>query len=378
VTSSPVGPVLEPVIAGSYEAAMLNILEDGAQEQERLWDTQRAVINILEDSSADAKRLTDTVAASMNILGDLRDERAVSTEVQLAMLNILDDFSDERQHLSDTQRATLNILDDFGLEKIKAERAVRDLAREVGERQLVEQDLEAANLALSQSNEQLGSFSYSVAHDLRAPLRAIDGFSMILLEDHAADLDEEGQRLLGVVLASVAKMGSLIDGLLSFSRLGRAAFTPEKVDMTAVVQTVVTELREIDPLCPVELVVEPLAPAWADRALIRQVWVNLLSNAIKFSRDRASPRVVVRCDRRVGEVAYSVADNGAGFDMQFVAKLFKVFERLHTTAQFDGTGIGLAIVDRIVGRHGGWVSAEGKVGEGATFSFSLPVDEERR
>lgn len=363
-------------VSAAYEAALLNILEDSEQEQGRLRDAQRAVMNILEDSSADAKNLAQTVEASMNVLADLHEERAASAEVQLAMINILEDFSDEGQFNTDTQRATLNILEDVGLERTKAERALRALEREVAERRQVEEELARANRALEESNGQLESFSYSVAHDLRAPLRAIHGFSKILLEDHAADLDTEGQRVLLVVLDSVSKMGSLIDGLLLFSRLGRAAFTPEKVDMTAVVRSVVTELRMTDPQCPVELVIEPLAPAWADPTLIRQVWVNLLSNAIKFSRETATPRVLVRCERRLGEVVYSVTDNGAGFDMEYSAKLFKVFERLHTTAEFDGTGIGLAIVGRVVGRHGGRVSAEGTVGAGATFSFSLPVSGE--
>lgn len=236
-----------------------------------------------------------------------------------------------------------------------------DLERRVGERT---SDLEAAN-------RELESFSYSVSHDLRAPLRAIAGFSVILEEDHAGQLGEEGVRLLGIIRGNTAKMGALIDDLLAFSRLGRAEVRKGEVSMNALVESVVRDL------CPegtgrVRLAVEELPRAYGDRALLQQLWSNLLGNAFKFSSKVPEPAVTVGGYARGPERVYYVRDNGVGFDMRFAAKLFKVFQRLHAESEFPGTGVGLAIVDRIVKRHGGQAWAEGKPGQGATFYFSLP------
>ena len=320
--------------------------------------------------------------AILNILDDYSEEKALGSDVQLAMLNILDDFTGEKDRLESTQKATLNILEDFDIEKIKVERAFRDLSREGSERKRAEEALQvakdaadAANSRLEQSNSQLESFSYSVAHDLRAPLRAIDGFSRILLEDHATGLSEEGTRVLGVVIQNVGRMGLLIDDLLSFSRLGRSVLSKRETDMTALVRPLAGELRALDPDRMVELMIEPLGFVRCDQPSIRQVWTNLLSNAFKFTRARAAARITVSCEERTDEIVYSISDNGAGFDMQYAGKLFGVFQRLHAVADFEGTGIGLAIVDRIVQRHGGRVWAKGTVDEGATFSFALPVGE---
>lgn len=299
--------------------------------------------------------------AILNVLDDYRLEKALSVDVQLAMLNILDDFTEEKSRLEATQKATLNILEDFDIEKVKV--------------QVARGAAEDANSRLEQSNSQLEAFSYSVAHDLRAPLRAIDGFSRILLDDHAAGLSGEGKRVLGVVISNVGRMGLLIDDLLSFSRLGRTALGKQEVDMTALVRPVAEEVRALHPHRRIELTIEPLGFAYCDQASIRQVWTNLLSNAFKFTRARAVARVTISCEERTKEVVYSISDNGAGFDMQYADKLFGVFQRLHAAVQFEGTGIGLAIVDRIVQRHGGRVWAEAKVDESATFSFALPTGE---
>ncbi len=233
-------------------------------------------------------------------------------------------------------------------------------------------ELKRTEEKLAASNKELESFSYSVSHDLRAPLRAIDGFSQILQEDYAGKLDQEGDRIIGVIRDNTQKMGRLIDDLLAFSRLGRKEMSRDPVDMTQIVQGVCEELRDAHPDRGIEFTVGELSPSEGDAALLRQVWVNLLSNAVKYTRGREPARIEVGSYRNGDETVYFVRDNGAGFDMRYVQKLFGVFQRLHSAEQFDGTGVGLAIVHRVVSRHGGRVWAEGWVEEGASFYFSLP------
>jgi light-regulated signal transduction histidine kinase (bacteriophytochrome) len=222
-------------------------------------------------------------------------------------------------------------------------------------------------------NKELASFSYSVSHDLRAPLRAVDGYARMLEEDYATKLDDEGRRLLSVVRDSATRMGQLIDDLLSFSRLSRQPMVQHLVDTRALVQQVVDEVRG-DSRASVELG-DMLLPAEGDRALLKQVWVNLISNALKYSAKRGAPRVEIGSQVEGEENIYWVRDNGAGFDMRYAAKLFGVFQRLHSQEEFAGTGVGLAIVHRVITRHGGRAWAEGKPGEGACFFFSLPRGE---
>jgi signal transduction histidine kinase len=230
--------------------------------------------------------------------------------------------------------------------------------------------------ALEGTNAELESFSYSVSHDLRAPLRAIHGFARILLEDHNARLDPEAQRLLGVIDQNTRRMGQLIDDLLAFSRLGRKEIATARVDMTELARLVADELRRGEgDRNGLELRIDSLVPAHGDRALLRQVLSNLLQNALKFTRGRPNARIEVGSRPDGNETVYYVKDNGAGFDARYVDKLFGVFQRLHSAEEFDGTGVGLAIVKRIVQRHGGRVWAEGQLNEGATFYFSLPHGE---
>ncbi len=231
--------------------------------------------------------------------------------------------------------------------------------------------------ALEGTNAELESFSYSVSHDLRAPLRAIHGFARILLEDHHAKLEPEAQRLLGVIDQNTRRMGELIDDLLAFSRLGRKEIATGRVDMAELAHTVADEVRRTDAgrKGSLAIQIDPLPPAHGDRAMLRQVISNLLQNAAKFTRDRADARVEVGAQPDGEQTVYFVKDNGAGFDARYADKLFGVFHRLHSTEQFEGTGVGLAIVKRIVQRHGGRVWAEGKVDHGATFYFTLPTEE---
>jgi len=252
----------------------------------------------------------------------------------------------------------------FNLMAEQVSRSHHDLEAQVAQR----------TQALEGTNAELESFSYSVSHDLRAPLRAIHGFARILLEDHQTKLEPEAQRLLGVIDQNTRRMGQLIDDLLSFSRLGRKELASARVDMTEMAQVVADELRRAEPERngQLEVRIGSLRPAQGDRALLRQVLSNLLQNAMKFTRAQPNARIEVGSRPDGTETVYYVKDNGAGFDARYVDKLFGVFQRLHSTEEFDGTGVGLAIVKRIVQRHGGRVWAEGKINEGATFYFSLP------
>jgi len=236
----------------------------------------------------------------------------------------------------------------------------------------VNEALKLREKELAAANKELESFSYTVSHDLRSPIRAIDGFSKILEDGYGHALDDEGRRLLTTIRGNALRMGQLIEDLLQFSRLGRKPLSTARIDMTALAGEALRELQAGAAASPVTSVIEPLPAALGDPSLLRQVWINLLSNALKYSGHRDKP--VVHVSGYVEDTAnvYRVRDNGAGFDMRYHDKLFGVFQRLHDAAQFPGTGVGLAIVQRVVTRHGGRVWAEGKVGEGASFYFALP------
>jgi light-regulated signal transduction histidine kinase (bacteriophytochrome) len=220
-------------------------------------------------------------------------------------------------------------------------------------------------------NHELEAFTYSVSHDLRAPLRSIDGYAKILEEDYASKLDEEGNRVMKVIMNNAKKMGNLIDDLLEFSRLGRKDVSKTECDVDSIERNILNdqmdnESRQID------LTVDELLPCRADLPMIRQVWINLISNALKYTRKTPNPKIGIRSYVERGNTIYAISDNGVGFDMKYIGKLFGVFQRLHKQQDFEGTGVGLAIVYRIISRHGGKVWAEGAVNEGATFFFSLP------
>ncbi len=246
-------------------------------------------------------------------------------------------------------------------------RRLRRLNKEL-ERRILERTRE-----LEVANRDLEAFAYSVSHDLHAPLRAIQGFCDVFMDHHGAGVPAEGQELLRQVRSGADRMGHLIEDLLSFARSGRVPLSLERVSMNDLVGEVLVELLREHAARRVELTVEDLPDCVADPALLKQVLVNLLSNAFKFTAGRDRAHIEVRGGSADGEVIYFVADNGAGFDMKHADKLFGVFQRLHSQQEFKGTGIGLSIVQRIVERHGGKVRGEGRPGEGATFSFSLPA-----
>lgn len=233
-------------------------------------------------------------------------------------------------------------------------------------------ELQSRTDELSTANKDLEGFSYSVSHDLRAPLRAIDGFIAILMEDYGSTLDAEGLRLFGIVQQNANKMGDLIDDILAFSRAGRLELEHLCVDMNALVDEVWAELARQRGDRPIEFHRAELPAVECDIRALRQIWVNLLGNAIKFSRGRDPARIEVASRQQDGMTWFEVKDNGVGFNQEYKDKLFSLFLRLHGMDEFEGTGVGLAIVKRFVQKHGGCVAAEGAVGAGATFGFGLP------
>ena len=301
-------------------------------------------------------------------------------------------------------------------------RLVISMAMDVTERRTAEREVRRLNAQLEQrvhdrtaqleaANKELEAFSYSVSHDLRAPLRAVDGFARILAEDHAERLNEEGLRVLNTIRDEARRMDQLIDHILSFARTSRCPMRTDAIDMTALARAVFHECAAQAQGRELRLQMDTLAPAQGDPALVRQVLANLISNAIKYTRPKPIAQIEIgvvasdeksdecrvtsdgtsdeKSDEKVSDpspgtssvtrhpspVTYFVRDNGVGFDMKYVGKLFGIFQRLHAEDEFEGTGVGLALVQRIVHRHGGRVWAEGKVNEGATFYFTLPAVE---
>lgn len=290
-----------------------------------------------------------------------------------------------RDELGDLVDAFNGMLAELGRREEALEQANRLLEHEAAERSRADEDIRKLNAELERrvsertsqleaANKELESFSYSVSHDLRAPLRWIVGFSDALMEDHGPALDEEARRKIGIIQNEGRRMGQLIDDLLAFSRLGRKALQVGELDMTSLARATWDGLKSQQATDAVQLHIAGLPPVQGDRVLLGQVWANLLSNALKFSGKRDAPRIDVSAVTDEREHIFFVRDNGAGFNPKYQDKLFGVFQRLHDASEFPGTGVGLALVQRIVARHGGRVWADGKPGEGATFYFTLPKE----
>jgi PAS domain S-box-containing protein len=239
--------------------------------------------------------------------------------------------------------------------------AVRDItARKALEKELIK------------TNAEMEAFTYSVSHDLRAPLRGIIGFTSMLEEDYTNQLDDEAKRITGIIKSNTAKMGRLIDDLLAFSRMGKTEIVKEKIDSNILVRDVISEIMQQNRHLDISWDVKPLNNARGDIQTIRQVWINLISNAVKYSSQANQPLIIIDSYVAENQTCFLVRDNGVGFNEQYKHKLFKVFQRLHDVSQFEGTGVGLALVEKIISKHGGKVWAEGEMNEGACFYFSLP------
>jgi len=261
---------------------------------------------------------------------------------------------------------------------------VIELAKEMSKRKQAEENINRLNAELEQrviertaqleaANNELEAFAYSVSHDLRAPLRAIDGFSKFILEDYGTNLDFEGKRLLSLICSNTQKMDKLITDILALSRVSRSDHKVSKVDMAKMAMSMYNECVAQDVREKLSFVIDPMPDAFGDPTYLKQVWTNLISNAVKFSSKKRKGVIKIGGRTENGFNVYYIKDNGAGFNPEYAHKLFGVFQRLHKADEFEGTGVGLAIVQRIIHRHGGKVWAEGVEGHGATFYFSLPV-----
>ena len=300
-----------------------------------------------------------------------------------ATLDLLEDFIEEKQQLKDAQLAVLNILEDATADRLKAEAAVKasmkileDLSAAQAEIRALTAELEVRDQRTAElvlANKNLEAFAYSVAHDLRSPLRALSGYSEALTEDYADHLDETGRGYAERIQAATERMGRLIDDLLLLAQVSRTDMNLEPVDLSAEVTAIAAELRAREPGRAVRFAIDAGVQVTADRSLIRTVIQNLVENAWKFTARRDHATIEFGATTAAGDsgLCCYVRDNGAGFDPAFAAKLFEPFQRLHAVADFPGTGIGLASVQRIVERHGGRVWAEGAVDHGATFYFTL-------
>lgn len=305
---------------------------------------------LAEDPERRLRALEDENRQNRQELERLYAEREGMRNLHRATLNLLEDVDEERSKYYDAQSALLNLLEDAEEERSR---------------------VESTKARLESVNNELEAFSYSVSHDLRAPLRAIRGLSQAVMEDQSDRLDETGWRYLALIRDNAIKMERLIDDILDFSRLNRQAMRSSEVDLTGIAGSVFAELYALEEERVITFIAGKAPPATGDEVMLRQVLTNLISNAIKFTRSREEAVIEFGFDPGRGG-SYYVRDNGAGFESQYADRLFVVFQRLHPASEYEGSGVGLALVQRIIGRHGGRVWAEGEKGKGAAFYFTLP------
>ena len=342
------------MIIANKELAFQNAEKESRAAELIIANKELAFQNAEKENRAAELIIANKELAFQNVLKEIRAAELIIANKELAF-----------QNAEKEKRAEELVISNRELKQ--AEDDIRKLNDEL-EHKVIERTAQ-----LESVNKELGSFSYSVSHDLRAPIRAINGYSKILVEDYGEKFDVDGKKVLLSILHNSKRMGDLIDDLLAFSKLGRKQVTVSDIDMIHLVKLVRDELiyneGENVPVFTIKL----LPCAKGDQSLIKQVWINLISNAIKYSKYKPITNIEIGAYEKDNLVVYFVKDEGAGFDMQYYDKLFGVFQRLHSQEEFEGTGIGLAIVQKIVHRHGGTVWAESTLNEGTCFYFSLPA-----
>ena len=313
------------------------------------------------------KRASELIIANEELIFQNKEKEKRAAELIIANKELAFQNEEKEKRASELIVANTELL--FQNEEKEKRAAELIIANKELAFQNEEKEKRASELIVA--NKELESFSYSVSHDLRAPLRAVNGFAILLEEGYGKLFDEEGRRLLHIVQENANKMGVLIDDLLAFSRLGKKEINKSRIDMTKLAENVLNEFKTSLQL-KAEVHIHTLHHVTADPTLMNQVWVNLLSNAIKYSSNVQKPVIAISSEHQNGELIYSIKDNGVGFSMRYAHKLFGVFQRLHDAEDFEGTGVGLALVHRIISRHGGKIWAKAKMGKGATFHFTLP------
>jgi light-regulated signal transduction histidine kinase (bacteriophytochrome) len=283
-------------------------------------------------------------------------------------------FQELQQYTEELEERVQDRTQELNQRVEEVERLNKALMNLLEDYQSSNQRLSETSQQLKKANQELESFTYSVSHDLRAPLRAINGFTQILMDEYQTQLSEEPARYLTKVRQNAKQMDNLIQDLLALSRLGRKAIRKQELDLEEMTATILKEFEERIQARQVSLSVGDLPTCQADRRLMKQVLTNLINNALKFTREESHPTIEIRGETTEDEIIYSIQDNGIGFDMKYADKLFNAFQRLHDPVEYEGTGIGLAIVKRIINRHGGRVWAEASVNQGATFYFTVPID----
>ncbi len=348
--------------------------EESKEKAKGLFEKFRRGIS-LENEEMIYKRKGGQKIHGLLSVSPIKDENGLILESRSVVVDIT-----ERKQVEEELRKHRNHLEErIGIRTAELDKRISEAEQLNSAMINLMEDLRVSNASLEittqrlvEANKELEAFAYSVSHDLRAPLRAIAGFSQMLVEDYGDKLDEGGQHQLDVIQNSARQMGQLIDDLLAFSRLGRRELKMSDINIQLLAEEVFEQQQISETERTARLAVEELPQAIGDRAMIREVLVNLFSNALKYSASQDSSFIGVAGRVEGDQSIYSVKDNGVGFDMKYADKLFQVFQRLHGVEEFEGTGIGLALVNRIIQRHGGRVWAEGKVNEGATFFFSLP------
>jgi light-regulated signal transduction histidine kinase (bacteriophytochrome) len=322
--------------------------------------------------TADANK--DYVRAILNILEDFGSEKERFAETQRAILNILDDFAAEQQRLKSTERAVMNILDDFDDEKQKVERANQELLREIEDRTRAEEELRSKTTELGRSNAELEQFAYVASHDLQEPLRMVSTYVQLFEKRFKGSVvDEKADKYIAYAVEGAKRMQALIGGLLAYSRVGAGDYVTTRVDLNEALDAAQLNLSQGLLETGALVTRDPLPTIIGEPTQLAQVFQNLLANANKFHRAGVKPHIHVSATRRDTYWVLSVKDNGIGIEPEFFDRIFVIFQRLHTRAEFPGTGIGLSICKKVVERHGGKIWIESKPGDGTSFCFTLPA-----
>ena len=328
--------------------------EPAGQEPVRPEDYAKAILNILDDFSAEKDRLGGT---------------------QKAILNILDDFGEEKTRLEETQKAMLNLLEDFDEEKSKVEAVNAELRREIQERLDAERRLTEKTEALARSNADLEQFAYVASHDLQEPLRMVSSYVQLFEKRYAGQVDAQADKYIRYAVEGAKRMQALIAGLLEYSRVGRLDEPLGAVDTNAALDQALSNLRSAIEEAHATVTREPLPTVTGNAGRLAQVFQNLIGNDIKFRLPDQASEIHVSATPRDREWRFAVRDNGIGIDPKYLDRIFVIFQRLHTRAEYPGTGIGLSICKKVIERHGGRIWVESRPGSGATFHFTLPRDD---